>query len=122
MFGDQPLNYTLVAATDVSRYHIVIASGANYGGLSISTSNATVVGVAQNQPLAGEHLAVCPLGISRVYCGSAVAIGGRITSNISGRAIAAGSGDFVIGYALEAGVAGDLIRTMVMASADKTSS
>lgn len=113
MFGDQPLNFTLVAAVDTPRYTIVQGSGTNYGGYAVSKTN-TLLGIAQNEPKAGEHLGVCPIGISRIAVGSAVALGNRLTAGASGQAIAAGSGDSFVAVALEAGSPGDLIRCWVV--------
>ena len=118
-FGDQPINFTLVAAVATPRNHIVQVSGANFGGLATSKTQA-LVGIAMNEPAnAGEHLSVCPLGRAEVYCNSAVTLGARITSGASGRAIPAGSGDVIIGYALEAASPGDLFTALINASNDK---
>lgn len=122
MFGDQPLNFTLTAAVAVSRYHVVQASGAGYGGLATAKTQA-LVGIAQNEPAAGEAVTICPLGRSRAIAGGSVSLYARITSNTSGRVAACGSGDTAIGYALtNAGADGDNIEVMLVCGLDKTSS
>lgn len=124
MFGDQPLNFTLVAAGAVPRYHIVQGtSGTNMGGLATAVTQA-LVGVSQNDPAAaGEHLSIAPLGRSRITVGASLGAFARLTTTASGRATFAASGNVVIGYALEAAAAdGDVIEAMIFAAGDKTSS
>lgn len=119
MFGFQPINFTLVAAGAIPIYHVVQASGANYGGLATAATQA-LVGIAQQAPAAaGEFVSVCGLGDSRAYAGGTISLGARVTSSSSGRVIAAASGDVFIGYAAEAGAAGDLIKVRVVANMDK---
>lgn len=119
MFADQPINFTLTAAGAISRYHLVQGSGSNTGGLATAVTQA-LVGVAQNDPAAaGEAVTVCPLGKSRVYAGGTIAVGDRLTTNASGRAVACTSGSVYFGYALEGAAAGDLFTAMVNASLDK---
>jgi len=114
MYGDQPLGFTLVAAVAVPQYHIVLGSGANYGGLAgAGSSYASLVGVAQNAPNAGEHLSVAIMGRTRCYVNSAVTPFAAITSAGSGRACPAASGDTAIGFALETAAAGDLTSVML---------
>lgn len=114
MFGEQLLNYTVIAAATLpQQYMIVQGSSANYGGLATADTQ-TLIGIAQNVPNAGEFMTVCPFGQSRAVAGAAVTAYAEITTNGSGRAIAATSGDSVIGYALEAaGADGDLFRVWV---------
>ncbi len=112
MFGPQPINFTLQSAVAIPRYHIVVATGTNYCNLATATTGVNV-GVSQNETNANEFVTIAPFGRSRIYCGSAVSLGNRITANLSGRAIAAGSGDTYIGIALEAGVAGDYITCLL---------
>jgi hypothetical protein len=115
MFNHQPVNITLLAAATLPQQYLVVqGSSANYGGLATAVTQS-LVGIAQNVPQAGEHLTVCPFGQSRAVAGAAVTAYAELTSNGSGRVIAAVSGDScVIGYALEAaGADGDLIRVWV---------
>src|SRR5262245_33051402 len=120
MFGDQPLNFTRVAAVSMpQQYLIVQASGTGYGGLATSKTQV-LIGVSQNLPSSGEFLGVCPLGRSRIVAGAAVTAGSRITSNGSGRAIAAGSGDSIIGVMIDAAAAdGDTVEAWINMSGDK---
>jgi len=112
MYGDQPLSFTLIAAVATPQYRIVLGSGAGYGGQGVAP-NQTLVGIAQNAPLANEHLTVAQIGKSRCFVNSAVSAYGKITSGASGGAIPPVSGDTVVGFALEAGAPGDLIPVML---------
>lgn len=124
MYGDQQLNLTAVAAADIPEQYIIVqgsgTSGRDHVAGLATAKTQTLIGVAQNKPLAGEALTVCPLGKSRVRAGGVVAAYGRITSDASGRAIATGSGDVCIGYALEAASSGDLIEALIFADLGRT--
>lgn len=112
MYGEQPLNFTLIAAGSTPQYRFVLASGENYGGQAVAANQGNI-GIAQNSAGAGEHISVCPLGESRCYVNSAVAAYARVTATASGGCTTAASGDTVNGIAMEAGAIGDLIRVFV---------
>lgn len=100
--GDFIYNIMRIASADTQR--INVASASNDRG---------IVGVLQNQPdAAGRFASVAAEGYSKVRAGgsiSSVAI--HITTNGSGRAAAASSGDTVIGRAMEtANADGDIIE------------
>lgn len=114
MYGDQPIVHTVVArATIPARYVCVQGSGTDGGAMATAVTQ-NLLGIAQNEPLAGEHLSVCMLGMSRAVAGAAVAAWAEVTTNASGRLVTAASGDCVIGTALEAAAAdGDLFKVLV---------
>ena len=119
-YGYQPINFTLVAVTPIAQYHIVQSSGAAGNGGLATADTQVLMGVVQNPVLVEDHITVCPLGHSKLVAGAAISLGARLTSNASGRAVAAGSGDTVIGYAHEAAAAdGDIIRAFIGANNDK---
>lgn len=77
-----------------------------------------VIGVLQNDPKAGEAAQVRVLGISKVVSdgsGTAIAVGDRIGTNASGKAVKKATADFgVSGIALDASSAdGTIIRTLL---------
>ena len=118
-YGYQPVNFTLVAANAIAQYHIVQASGTGYGGMA-TTDTQVLVGVAQQAVIADDSISVCPLGLSKVVAGASISLGARITSNASARAVAATSGDVILGYAREAATAdGDVITAFIAAFNDK---
>ena len=127
-FGNQPLNFTLVAAVAIPQYHVVQASGTGYGGLATS-ANQVLEGIAQQATLAGDFVPVCPLGKSKVVAAGSLGVGARITANASGRvteatAVLSGfwtdSGQVILGYTLQAATAaGDVITAFILAAGDK---
>jgi hypothetical protein len=120
MYGNQPVNFTLVAKEDFYQYHLIFSSGDTInGGLAVAAT-VNIRGVAQNGGLAGDHITVCPFGLSRVIAGGAISLDARLTCNASARADAAGSGDIIIGYAWQAALAdGDIITAWIAANGDK---
>src|SRR5262245_29908511 len=112
MFGPQPLNFTLVAAVSTPQYRVVQGSGENFAGMA-TAANQKLIGISQNSAGVNEHITVCPIGLSRVYVNSAVAAYDRVTATASAGITVAGSGDVVVGTAMEAGVPGDIISVFV---------
>ena len=126
MFGNQDDNFTLVAAGAIPRYHVVQGSGTSgvsgVGGLATAKTQK-LVGIALNETQnANEAVAVCPRGRCRAVAGGAITAYAQVTSTTSGRLAACGSGDTILGYALEAAAAdGDIIQVFLSAAMDKTS-
>lgn len=117
-YGFQPINFTLVSVGAQKQYHIAQGSG-NYCSMA-SADTLALVGIVLNEPLNGEHASICPLGMCKVIAGASISAGARITSNGSGRAVAATSGDVIIGYAKDAaGADGDVISALISAFNDK---
>jgi hypothetical protein len=112
MYGPQPLNFTLIAAAITPQYRFVLGSGENYGGQAVASTQNNL-GIAQNSAGVNEHIAICPLGMSRCYVNSAVTAASLVTATASGGAAPAASGDMVQGIALEAGAIGDLVTVFV---------
>jgi hypothetical protein len=77
-------------------------------------AGTTLVGVLQNKPNSGQAATIGVMGESKVVAGGALTVNTWITTNGSGRAAAATSGDNVIGMVLEtAGADGDVVRAMI---------
>lgn len=113
---------TFKSAEDLSakRYHIVVASGSAFGeinptiGQALAATNTNIVGVLVTDPSSAQFGTVVYDGKCKVTAGGAITVGVTITTNGSGRAAAAASGDMVIGRALEAGVTdGDVITAKI---------
>lgn len=113
---------TLVAITDVPAYHIAQSSGdgtsQTNGGLATADTQI-LVGVNQAAVVAGDQMGVAFFGISKVRAGASITKGARITTNASGRAVAATSGDVIIGYAKDGAADGDLFTAVIGAFNDK---
>jgi len=71
------------------------------------------LGLLQNAPASGAEASVCMLGISKGKLGGTVAMMADVTTNASGKLVAAMPGDFIIGQCLEAGVADDVVPIFV---------
>ena len=99
------------------RYHLVRLTGANQINVASESSNSapeTLIGVAQTNAVSGRAIKVGYHGESKVVAGGSITVGRWITTNGSGRAAAAASGDNVIGQALEAPAAdGDTFRALI---------
>jgi hypothetical protein len=75
-----------------------------------AAGGATALGLAKSQPNSGEWLALGVSGIMKAYAGGALTIGARLTVAASGFVTAAGSGDAIVGTAMQACDSGDIFR------------
>ena len=114
------LGFTRTASANADlrlfQYKFVRATGA--GTVSVASNAAglatTLVGVLQNKPNSGQAATIAVTGESKVVAGAALTVNTWITTNGSGRAAAAASGDNVVGTVLEtAGADGDVVRAMI---------
>lgn len=111
-FGKQE-TFTLQAAADLSaaRYHIARLTAAQTCNIASLDTDDAIVGVIQNKAESGERVTIADGGTSKIVAGAAVTVNVLLTTNGSGRAVAAGSGDYVIGRALDAATGnGDVIK------------
>ena len=67
------------------------------------------IGVCINDPASGEAATVVMSGKVMITAGGTIAAGAQLQTDASGDAITAASGDVSMGYALEAGVDGQVI-------------
>lgn len=92
---------TVISTAATLRKKFVLASGAQAG------ANARAIGVTLDEvDAAGKPLPVCISGTAFVLSGAAVTLGADVTSDASGRAIAAGANP-VNGIALDAATGAD---------------
>ena len=106
----------LVAAADLSdyQYYLVYVSAANTVARR-TTSGGDVLGVLQNKPeAAGRSAQVRHLGITQVVAGAVVAVGAKVMSDSSGRAITATATLKYFGTAIEASTAAGQRITVIM--------
>lgn len=110
--------YTAAVDLSAHQYNIMyISDGAQKINVASEAPRNSIVGVLQNKPAAaGRFASVGYAGRGKVRAGAAISsTGAFLTTNGSGRAIAAGSGDMVIGTALETAAAdGDIISVQQM--------
>lgn len=110
----------LTAGAAIAAFRLVKLSAAETV-VPAAAATDNVIGVnADVAPALGERCDVALMGIAFVEAGAAVALGAMVTSDASGRAVAAapaaGSNVRVVGVALEAATAaGDVIRVLLEA-------
>ena len=111
-------NRSAKASADLSdkQYHFVRNDAA--GTVNVSSQGnggaATIVGVLQNKPQADEAATIGMLGETKLVAGGSVAVNVWLTSDGTGRATAAASGDLVAGKSLQAaGAAAEVFRAEV---------
>ena len=93
------------------------------GLLALPSAGGYAVGVLQDKPVAGDPGAVCfPGDITKVMCGAGgFSAGGDVATDASGYAVAATSGHYALGIALEAGVNGFLATILYQPKASSGS-
>lgn len=115
-----------IAADDLrtKQYHLLrqTAAGPTVNVASRTTAQQTaqtdVVGVLLNKPNSGQAASVAVVGECKVVAGAAITQGVPVTTNQSGRAITAASGDWRIGTAQETSANdGEVIRVLLAAPA-----
>lgn len=108
---------TLATAADLSgaQYAIVRVSAADTCNLASNAAAQDMVGVLQNKPAAtGRAAQVRVLGETKVVAGAAITAGDLVTTNGSGRAAAATSGQMILGQAIStAANDGELLRVLL---------
>lgn len=97
----------LTSASDYSAKRLYLTSIDTAGKAALPTvAGVGTIGVVQNAPAAAASAKIRVAGRSEVILGGTVAIGDKLTSDSSGRAVTAHGADRVIGIALEAGTVG----------------
>lgn len=108
--------YTLEASGDLSlqQFHCMAVDG--NGQAVAAGSGAQIAGVLQNDPeLQGEAATIVQTGITKAKAGAAVAQGAEVMSDADGEVVtAAGSGNRVIGTALQAAANADEIIAVLL--------
>lgn len=107
---------TAKADVDLSavQYHILRNTGARTTNIASYNAGENGAGILQNKPKADEHATIRFGGRSFVVAGAAITANAYFTTNGSGRAIAASSGQFVYGRTLETAAAdGDKVECVV---------
>ena len=111
---------TLVAGADFSakQYFIAALDASNEGEAVLANAQTLpIIGVIENYPEADDTVRIVlpQSGTMKVKCGGNISIGGYVTADSAGKAIATTTaGDMVIGRALEAGADGRIIEIACM--------
>lgn len=100
-------------AAAVGQYKIV--KGSSTGVLHGTTTNETLMGVAQESvDSAGGTISVCVQGPSKFVAGGTIHIGDSLTSGAAGVAIATSTGgQRIVGFSLREAVIGDVFDGIV---------
>lgn len=105
----------LVAGGDLTakQFHAMKLDGAKE--VVDADAGEALIGILQNDPAEGEAASVAYLGVSKVKLGAAVnTVGTRLAANADGELIAATTGDYIAGIALETGAENDLISALIL--------
>lgn len=102
-----------IAGSDLSTFiHRFVAVDAT-NTVDAPAAGARCVGVCLNGPAAGDAADVQLDGIAKVRAGGVIAAGAPVAAAIDGDAVAAATGNVVMGIALEDGVADRLISVLL---------
>lgn len=112
MHANVGLVKTFIVAGTINEYRIVKFGAQDRDALQASAASDKFAGVAGlprgATAVTGESIDVIKSGVADVTYGGTVAAGDFLTSDAQGRAVVASVGDFIIGVAQVAGIAGDL--------------
>lgn len=112
------LHKTFRAGAAIAPFRIVKMTGADQVGPSTGATD-TMVGINDDvAPVTGENVDIVMLGLTFVEAGAAFAANARLTSDATGRAVAAapaaGTNNNCVGFAVDAAVAaGDIVRVLI---------
>ena len=102
---------TFEAGGDLSADQFKFVALAADGQVELCGAGAQAIGVLLNDPAAaGRAATVVVSGDVMVKCGGTVTRGGAVAVDASGLAVDATTGDVIMGYAREAGVASQIIN------------
>ena len=97
-----------------AQYHIARLAAANLVNVASLKTDSAMVGVTLTKPgNPGENVTVMFEGIAKVTAGGTLTANALLTTDGSGRAVAAGSGDMVFGRALTAGASGNVVSAII---------
>ena len=101
-----------------SQYRLMIVNAS--GQLAAASTGAKADGVLQDKPTAAGRPGTLGInGVSKVEAGAAITAGDDIAAGTSGKAAVAGTGDVVVGRAMEdAGADGDLFAMLIVRSVE----
>lgn len=92
----------VVGSTFASKQFTFVTLNAS-AQLATPAAGAYAIGVIQDKPASGAAQ-VCGVGdFSKVVCGGSFSAGDNVATDVNGKAVAAVSGDQILGIAMEAG-------------------
>lgn len=115
-YDNQVQCITTEAGADLSTKQYLFVSMASDGQVDPTGDGLNAIGVLQNKPdAAGKAATVAYAGVSKVIAGGVIAAGGAVSSDADGKAVAAGTGDVILGVALSVAAANDVIPVLLQA-------
>lgn len=105
--------YTAAADLSALQYTFVKMSGDYAVTTGVAAGGVDTVGILQNNPVATAAAAVAVSGQSKIVLGATLTAGTRVTSDANGKAVAATTGNTVLGKLVEGGDA-DQIAAMIL--------
>ena len=101
---------TFIAGEDLSSSQFKFVTLESDGQVDLADSaGENCMGVVINDPASGGEATVVVSGKTVVTAGGTIAAGAAVATDASGDAVTASTGNIVMGYALEAGVDGQVI-------------
>jgi hypothetical protein len=106
----------LVAGADLTAKQYTFCK-LNTSGQAIGCSvvGEIAYGVLQNDPAQGSAAMLAYAGITKVTAGGTIAANAPVATNATGLAVAAATGNYILGIARNGGVAGDVISILLTA-------
>jgi hypothetical protein len=98
--------YNATVASNKQFYFVTLAAD---GKVDPTGNGLAADGVILNDPILDEAATVVVFGRVTVECGGTVTAGGIVASDADGRCVDAASTDIILGKALEAGIADQII-------------
>lgn len=115
--GQEQVLRTFTAAADLSSSQFRFVELGSSGVTVVNAATDKPIGVLQNRPKNGEDATVCVLGPTFVSADGTIAIGASIGTSADGQADSKTPGtdttQYLLGVALEAGAAGQIIGAFV---------
>ena len=114
-----PVYYPMLAGEDIAPNLIVKIGSADQTVVKAAAATDKPIGVSVQSITAasGSRADVVVGGVYEIKAGGTISRGDRITSDASGKAVAAapaaGTNNGIIGFALEAAVSGDLVAVLI---------
>jgi hypothetical protein len=104
----------LVATADLSSSQFCAVDVDSSAQAALPSNHGRAVGVVQNKPKLGAVADVMVDGVTKMVAAGAITKGANITVNASGQAVAAATGNIILGIALDTGAASAIIPVLLM--------
>ena len=91
-------------ANEANRYRFAVLSGVD--AYTANTAGEITLGVNQDKPRDNEHVGLAVMGLTKITLGASISAGVYLTTNATGFAVEAASGDYVPGVLLTGATSG----------------